>query len=199
METTGSKPIDRLVRMACEGNGPAFTALWDTHIDQLRAYIHHTMKNLSDFDVDDICSRSFEKAFRQIGTYNPVKGQFFTWLKTIARNTGLDFIDSEAKVHPKDQIVYLDDGGDVSGVERIASPGKNPLDSIISDEEHEKTVGYVTRLPELYRTVAMKRVIDGMKYNEIAEDLGMGLNTVKTRIKRAKAMVDRMRADDEGK
>jgi RNA polymerase sigma-70 factor (ECF subfamily) len=84
-------------------------------------------------------------------------------------------------------------------VERIASPGKNPLDSIISDEEHEKTVGYVTRLPELYRTVAMKRVIDGMKYNEIAEDLGMGLNTVKTRIKRAKAMVDRMRADDEGK
>ena len=149
--------------------------------------------------VSDSRTPADGRFIEQIGTYDPVKGQFFTWLKTIARNTGLDFIDSEAKVHPKDQIVYLDDGGDVSGVEKIASPGKNPLDSIISDEEHEKTVGYVTRLPELYRTVAMKRVIDGMKYNEIAEDLGMGLNTVKTRIKRAKAMVDRMRADDEGK
>ncbi len=199
MDTTGSKPIDKLVKLACEGSGPAFTALWDTHIDQLRAYIHHTMKNLSDFDVDDICSRSFEKAFRQIGTYDPEKGQFFTWLKTIARNTALDFLDSEARAHPKDQIVYLDDGGDSSGVERIASPGKNALDSIISDEEHEANVSYVSKLPELYRTVASKRIIDGMKYAEIAEDLGMQLNTVKTRIKRAKEMMDRMREEDEGK
>ncbi len=198
MEEIGSKHIDKLVRMACEGNGPAFTALWDTHIEQLRAYIHHTMKTLGDFDVDDICSRSFEKAFRQIGTYDPSKGQFFTWLKTIARNTGLDFIDSEARAHPKDQFIYLDDETDTGGVEKIASPGKNPLDSIISDEEHEKNVSYVSKLPELYREVARMRVIDGMKYNEIAENLSLDLNTVKTRIRRAKVMMDRMRSEDEG-
>ena len=55
---------------------------------------------------------------------------------------------------------------------------------------------YIERLPELYRTVARKRLIDGMKYDEIAENMDLELNTVKTRIRRAKQIIDAMRADE---
>jgi len=194
MEKTGLKPIDQLLRMAQEGNGNAFTALWDNHIDQLRLYIHRTTKDLNDYDVDDVCSRSFEKAFRQIGTFDSSKGQFFTWLKTIARNTALDFIATEKRRHPKDQFIYLDDEQKHHNVQdKYPTSDKNAEETMIFEEEQETTLGYINKLPQLYKEVAQKRLIDGMKYKEIAEELGLELNTVKTRINRAKNMIENMK------
>ena len=54
MERTGLRPIDELIQLAKNGNGLAFTALWDRHIDQLRSYIKNRFKNIDDYDVDDI-------------------------------------------------------------------------------------------------------------------------------------------------
>ena len=45
MATTGLRPIDELIILARGGNGLAFTALWDRHIDQLRSYIKNRFKN----------------------------------------------------------------------------------------------------------------------------------------------------------
>ena len=197
MEKTGSRPIDELVVLAQGGNGLAFTALWDRHIDQLKSYIKTRFKNIDDYAVDDICSRSFEKAFRQIQTYDEKKSQFLTWLCTIARNTSLDLLEKEKRMHPKNQIVCLDDEAQASGVEGIPDQSEDALNSLIKTESEEERAKYIERLPELYRTVARKRLIEGMKYDEIAENLDLELNTVKTRIRRAKQMIDAMRADND--
>ena len=170
MERTGSKPIDELIILAKNGNGLAFTALWDRHIDQLRSYLNTQFKNLDEYSVEDICSRSFEKAFRKIHTYDQSKSQFLTWLCTIARNTALDALEAEKRSRPSAHLVSLDDA---------------------------ERVKYIDRLPELYREVARRRLIDGMKYNEIAESLDLELNTVKTRLRRAKQIMDELRERDE--
>lgn len=189
------RPIDELIQLAKNGNGLAFTALWDRHIDQLRSYIKNRFKNIDDYDVDDICSRSFEKAFRQIHNYDETRSQFLTWLSTIARNTALDSLEKEKRVHPKNQIVYLDDDSQSSGFEGIPDQNEDALNTLIKTESEEERIKYIDRLPELYRTVARKRLIDGMKYDEIAENMDLELNTVKTRLRRAKQMMDSMRAD----
>ena len=44
MEKTGLKPIDELIILAKEGNGVAFTALWDRHIQQLRGYVKNKFR-----------------------------------------------------------------------------------------------------------------------------------------------------------
>ena len=195
MERTGLRPIDELIQLAKNGNGLAFTALWDRHIDQLRSYIKNRFKNIDDYDVDDICSRSFEKAFRQIHNYDETRSQFLTWLSTIARNTALDSLEKEKRVHPKNQIVYLDDDSQSSGFEGIPDQTEDALNTLIKTESEEERIKYINRLPELYRTVARKRLIDGMKYDEIAENMDLELNTVKTRLRRAKQMMDSMRTD----
>lgn len=197
MEKTGSKPIDDLIVQAQEGSGVAFTALWDRHIDLLKSYIMSRFKNIDDYVADDICSRSFEKAFRQIRSYDQGKSRFLTWLCTIARNTALDSLEQERRIHPKNQIVYLDDDSTPSGVEVIPDQSEDALNSLINSENEEERTKYIDRLPDLYREVARKRLIDGMKYNEIAEDLGLELNTVKTRIRRAKAIIDDLRKTEE--
>ena len=198
MEKTGLKPIDEQVRRAIAGDGTAFTALWDTYIAQLRAYIKGWLKQLDDLHVDDICSRSFEKAFRQIGSYDPSKSQFFTWLKSIAHNTALDLLEQEGRVHPHNQTVYLDDevfSGSVS--DSLPDEEDSPLDSIIRTENAEATERYIEALPDLYREIARKRLVDGMQYKEISEELGIELNTVRTRILRARQIIDKLSKDGD--
>ena len=198
MEKTGLKPIDEQVRRAIAGDGTAFTALWDTYIAQLRAYIKGWLKQLDDLHVDDICSRSFEKAFRQIGSYDPTKSQFLTWLKSIAHNTALDLLEQEGRVHPHNQTVYLDDevfSGSVS--DSLPDEEDSPLDSIIRTENAEATERYIEALPDLYREIARKRLVDGMQYKEIAEELDIELKTVRTRIRRARQIIDKLRKEGE--
>ncbi len=197
MAKTGLKPIDELIVLAKGGNGLAFTALWDRHIDLLRSYIKNRFKNIDDYDVDDICSRSFEKAFRQIHNFDDSKSQFPTWLFTIARNTALDTLEKDKRIHPKNQIVYLDDDTQSSGLEGIPDQADDALGNLIKIENEEERVKYIDRLPELYREVARKRLIDGMKYDEIAASMDIELNTVKTRIRRAKQIIDKLRAEEE--
>ena len=163
----------------------------------MRSYIKARFKNIDDYVADDICSRSFEKAFRQILNYDQYKSRFLTWLCTIAKNTALDTLEQEQRVHPKNQIVYLDDENKPSGVEGIPDQTEDALNSLIKIENEEEHNKYIDRLPDLYRDIARKRLIEGMKYNEIAEALQMELNTVKTRIRRAKQMIDDLRRKEE--
>ena len=196
MEKIGSNRINDLIKRAIAGDGNAFTALWDEYIVSLRKLIKSWNKNLDDLYVDDICSRSFEKAFRQISTYDPSKSQFFTWLRTIARNTTIDLLDEERR--RRDMMVSMDDDGEGSSpAETIADGVELPLESIIRDEDQVETEKYIARLSPLYQDVARKRLIDGMPYKEIAAATGLELNTVRTRIRRAKAFIEQMRSDDE--
>lgn len=196
MEQIGSNPIDGLILMAKAGNGMAFTALWDMYIDSLRSYIRSWLKNLDDLYVDDICSRSFEKAFRQIGSYDASKSQFITWLRSIARNTALDLLEQEGRIH--NQIVSIDaNPSALSVMDTIPDNVDTPLEFIIKNESEERTVHYIERLPELYREVARKRMIEGMQYKEISQELGMELNTVRTRIRRAKGLIEKMKEEND--
>ena len=196
MEKIGSNRINDLVKMAIAGDGNAFTALWDEYISSLRAFIKSWQKSLDDLYVDDICSRSFEKAFRQISTYDPSKSQFFTWLRSIARNTTIDLLEEERR--RRDLMVSMDDdGGATSAVETIPDRVESPLDSIIRDEDQVETEKYIERLSPLYQDVARKRLIEGMPYREIAAATGLELNTVRTRIRRAKGFIEAMRRQEE--
>ena len=145
MARPGSRPIDELIRLAMIGDGAAFTELWDTHIESLRSYIRGWMKTLDDFYVDDICSKSFEKAFRQIRSYDPSRSQFFTWLRTIAKNTAIDTVEQENRLQRK-YVSLDDDSKPGSMIDIIRDDIDTPLESIIKDEDEEKEGGSI--LPE---------------------------------------------------
>lgn len=196
MAKLGLTPTDELVRRAIIGDGAAFTELWDTNIQSLRLYLSNLIKHLDDFYVDDICSRSFEKAFRQIKSYDPSKSQFSTWLKAIAHNTALDVVEMENRTQRK--LVSIDDDSYASvAVVDIGDGMATALETIIIDEDESKLKQCIKGLPELYREIAHKRLVEGLQYKEIAEELGMELNTVRTRIRRAKAMLDTMKINED--
>ncbi|MBQ7269422.1 MAG: sigma-70 family RNA polymerase sigma factor [Bacteroidales bacterium] len=194
-EAPGSRPIDSLAAQAAAGDARAFTRLWDTHVEALKAYLHGLLRNLDDFYIDDICSRSFEKAFRQIDSFDNTKSRFFTWLKTIAHNTALDTLEQENRLRSK--YVRIDDAAGATTVEGLGSEAPSPIENIIRDEDDARKLACIEGLPDLYREVARRRLVDGLQYQEIAEETGLELNTVRTRIRRAKALIEKMKENGD--
>ena len=61
-----------------------------------------------------------------------------------------------------------------------------PEEEIINDEVHQRLMQFIDELPSLYKDVMIKYMIEELEYEAIARELGLELNTVRTRIRRGK-------------
>ena len=68
----------------------------------------------------------------------------------------------------------------------------NPEEDIINQQEYDKWLNNIEKLKGDYHIVAKMNLIDNFGYKEISDALDMPINTVKTKIRRAKAMLLKM-------
>lgn len=190
MAKTGSKLTDKsdaeLIQQAIQdGSEEAYGILYlryhESVMKKIRRYVPHSE------EVEDICQETFSKAFSQLGSFR-LDGNFATWIFTIARNTAFDHSSHdkargknlEVKASPKEQEEI-----------EIIDPALSPEEEVIRDQDNELVDACIEGLSDLYREAMKLYHIDHLAYNEIAEKLGLTLNTVKTRIRRAKEMVSK--------
>lgn len=197
MAKTGSKLTDLddngLVRLALEeGNEAAFFALYARYHKAVSAHISKYVKERE--EVEDICMESFEKAFGKLATFKP-ENKFSTWLFIIARNTAFDHRNRGRLMGKKVGTAT----SDTSVEEAINVPADqlSPEEDIISSQDHENFLSCIDNLPEHYMVIAKMCFVDNLGYKEIAEKAGIPVNTVKTRISRAKALIIQMMQDME--
>lgn len=173
-----------LVQMALSENAQgAFSVLFERYRDGICAFIARFVQNRE--EIEDICMISFEKAFRQLSRYNP-DNKFPTWLFTIAKNTALDSLRGAGTGGPTD-----DSSLDTQTLD-VPDEGQDPEGEIIQAQDHEHLLSCIENLPEHYRSVAKMRLVDNLGYKEISEEAGIPINTVKTRVARAKGLLERM-------
>ena len=191
METTGSKLTDLsdcdLVNLAIEQNQAAFIVLYTRYHVGVKSHISRYVAQKE--DVEDIALESFQKAFSQIGSFNP-EYKFSTWLYRIARNTAFDHLsrhDRQMSYMPTTSI-----NEDFAQLKDIPTMMHNPEEDIINQQEYDKWLANIEKLKDDYRIVAKMNLIDNFGYKEISEALEMPINTVKTKIRRAKAMLLKM-------
>lgn len=191
METTGSKLTNLsdtdLVRLAIEQNQAAFIVLYTRYNAGVRNHISRYASQKE--DIEDICLESFQKAFSQIGTYNP-EYKFSTWLYRIARNTAFDHLSRHDR--EKNNMPTTSINEELSELNDIPASMHNPEEDIINQQEYDKWLNNIEKLKDDYRTVAKMNLIDNFGYKEIADALEMPINTVKTKIRRAKAQLLKM-------
>ena len=191
METTGSKltnlPDTDLVTLAIEQNQAAYIVLYTRYNAGVKSHISRYVAQKE--DIEDICLESFQKAFSQIATYNP-DYKFSTWLYRIARNTAFDHLnrhDREKNYMPTTSI-----NEDTAELKELPATMHNPEEDIITQQEYDKWLTNIEKLKDDYKIVAKMNLIDNFGYKEIADALDMPINTVKTKIRRAKAQLLKM-------
>ena len=191
METTGSKLTNLtdtdLVALAIEQNQAAFIVLYTRYNAGVRSHISRYISQKE--DVEDICLESFQKAFSQISSYNP-EFKFSTWLYRIARNTAFDHLSRHDR--EKNYIPTTSINEDIAELKELPATMHNPEEDIITQQEYDKWLNNIEKLKDDYRVVAKMNLIENFGYKEIADSLEIPLNTVKTKIRRAKAMLLKM-------
>ena len=70
--------IDQLAGKAAKGDSESFGALYDILFDEMYRFIYHRVfrRELA----EDICSQVFLKALEGMGSFNPKKGSFRSWI-----------------------------------------------------------------------------------------------------------------------
>ena len=191
MEKTGLKLTElsdkELVDLALQQNQAAFIVLYTRYSAGVRSHISKYISQAE--DREDVALESFQKAFSPLGLYNP-EYRFSTWLYRIARNTAFDHISR--KDREKNSMPTTSISDNLPELNDIAAATHNPEEDIINQQEYDKWLANIEKLKDDYRTVAKMNLIDHFGYKEIAESLDLPINTVKTRIRRAKAQLLKM-------
>ena len=191
MERTGSKLTnltdEELIKRAAGQHQTAFIILYTRYNAGVRSHISRYVTQKE--EVEDICLESFQTAFSQILTFN-TEYKFSTWLYRIARNTAFDHLsknDREKSYMPMTSI-----NEDNAELKELTATSHNPEDDIINQQEYDKWLMNIEKLKDDYKAVAKMNLIDNFGYKEIADALDMPINTVKTKIRRAKAQLLKM-------
>ena len=180
-------PDTDLIRLALEQNQAAYIVLYTRYNAGVRAHISKYVSQTE--DAEDITLESFQKAFSQIATYNP-EYRFSTWLFRIARNTALDHLGKKDREKNNMPTTLISEKS--SEVDDIPATMHNPEEDIIKQQEYAKWIANIDKLKDDYRVIAKMNLIDNLGYKEISEELGLPINTVKTRIRRAKEKLLKM-------
>ena len=168
----------------------AFVILYERYYGARCARVARFISNRE--DLEDVCIESFQEAFSRIDTYKE-DYMFSTWLFRIGQNTAFDHLSKRQR---KDENMPLQTISQDSPLE-IPSGATSPEDSVIHREEYDKWLTVIDLLKGDYKTVAKMFLIDNFGYNEIAEALNMPLNTVKTKIRRARSLLMKMMDTDD--
>ena len=181
------KDEKKIIEQALSGNQTAFRMLYQIHEPAVRGRVSGYFKWKA--DVDDVVSESFQKAFSALGAFDTSR-EFRPWLLTIATRTALDHLSSiQREDQKKEGILHK---AATEGTEGAQLTDFTPEEEIINDEVHQRLMGYIDELPSLYKDVMIKYMIEELEYEEIARDLDLELNTVRTRIRRGKQHLAKM-------
>ena len=158
-----------------------FSLLISKHHTALKNYLGTFCSNSA--DIEDICQESYRKAFQAISSYNP-QYPFKTWLFTIAKNSALDMLRKKNCIQTVKLVESDEPLSENSQIE--ISPEENMIDA----QKYDAFMTAIASLPPLYKRVAELRILHEYTYEDIAKELNLPLNTVRTRIRRAKQIIN---------
>ena len=181
-------PEKELVRRAVEGDQMAYRAIYQLHERAIRGRVSGYFKWKA--DVDDVVSESFQKAFINLANFDTDR-ELRPWLSTIATRTALDHLARiKREDEKKEGILLTATGENPEGQGPLTDV--DPEEEIINGENHERLMAFIEELSPLYKEVMIKYMIEELEYEEIARELGLELNTVRTRIRRGKQQLAEM-------
>ncbi len=121
--------------------------------------------------AEEVLQESFMKIWKNIESYDPTKGRLFTWMLNITRNTAIDF----TRLKNYNYSNHIDD--------KLVDTVDNETSSLNID---------TLDLPEIIKNLNPEHLqvlqiiyFKGFTHSEAAEELGLPLGTIKTRLRAA--------------
>ena len=174
-----------------------YNALYKRVKPGLKSYIYKIVKDNS--VANDLVSNVLIKLWTKIDQYKP-EWQITTWLYKIAYNESLGYIKERNKKSSLDQLrefgIQFGEGGIVKeGATSLLLEYEQKTESDFIDEDNELMQQYesalkaIINLKPMYKEIMEDRLLNNMKYEDIAQKHKVNLQTVKNRIRRGKTLI----------
>ncbi len=124
-------------------------------------------------EAEDMMQEGFIKVYSDLYQYRPI-GPLGGWIRRVVVNSCLRYI------RKRKRLVF----NEFSGMQTELMPTN---EDVVSDLGAQDLMKLVQQLPDGYRLVFNLYVVEGYSHQEIAEQLGISVNTSKSQLSRAKA------------
>ncbi|MBI3561344.1 MAG: RNA polymerase sigma factor RpoE [Gammaproteobacteria bacterium] len=175
-----------LVEQVLRGDKRAFDALVIRYqsrvVKVISRYVRDSAESL------DLAQEAFIKAYRALPDFRG-ESAFYTWLYRIAINTAKNFLASQGRRPPQEDVA-IEDAEYYDGPSELKDTA-TPEQYMLRDEIERVIFQTIESLPDELRTAITLRELEDMSYEEIAEAMNCPIGTVRSRIFRAREAIDK--------
>ncbi len=164
------------IEAAQQGDHDAFAKLLEAYKGPVYNLAYRMLQNGP--EAEDAGQEIFLRVYTKLATYDRER-KFLSWLLSIASNYCIDVLRRRRAT-----LVTLDDVA-FAVPSQAASPERLALDH----EQRQIVLRAISQLPETYRLVTVLRYYHDLSYEEIEASTGLTEATVKTRLFRARRML----------
>ena len=156
-----------------------------------RPKIHrYLIRMVGEYEAEDLTQEVFVKVSQALKTFRG-ESELSTWIYRIATNAALDRLRSpsfQRTVQDYPSNPFIAEGESELDDRNAWTGEKAPLveGQVFRKEMNDCIQDFINSLPEAYRTALVLSEFEGFRNNEIAEILGVTLDTVKIRLHRAR-------------
>ena len=178
----------------------SFTALYNRLRPGLRKFI--TRYHQDPEIIDEILAITLSKAYSFVDKYDS-QWNFSTWIYKICQNECLMEIRRQNSLVSLNNL--LDTKMSINAIrdndwkEEVDYEFFNNEEVIQADCLYTEILSEIENLPVHYREIISDRVVDKMKYQDIADKRGLKINTVRSRIHSAKKVIKNLWIDKKKK
>lgn len=167
-----------LARLAADGGDGAFAELVRRHSPRVRALCAATLGGPG--EAEDAAQETFLKAHRALGRFSG-DASFGTWLHRIAVNHCLDLLRAAGRRRAESLDALFEADAAVLG-SVLSEPS-----SAQALEDRDTVQRLLARLNPEQRLALTLREAEGLSYEEISAAMSCSIDSVKARLKRARA------------
>jgi RNA polymerase sigma-70 factor (ECF subfamily) len=149
---------------------------------------------VGDYDTAvDLSQETFLRVYRSIGRYSNLY-QFSTWIYRIATNLAIDEMRYRKR---RGRVFYKNILGNRRPADKeqqefeITDARSSPRDEILRKESGQVLGDAIRSLPEKYRTAFIMKEVQELPYETIAQVLKCSAGTIKSRLHRARELLQR--------
>lgn len=172
---------EELLRAYRDGESEAFKLLFARYRGPLFNFLLRRVRDRG--RAEEIYQDSWSKVIERCSEFRG-DAKFSTWLYTIARNACIDH-QRKMKFRGHASLDETQRGLSQPMVERVANPGPAPDQLAVGGALRDRIASAVEDLPEEQREVFLLRQLQGLAFKEVAEVVGVPVNTVKSRMRYA--------------
>lgn len=174
-----------LVNKAVEGDQKAYAELMARYKDAIYFMLLKMINNKT--DAEDLTIEAFGKAFKNLEQYSP-NYAFSTWLFKIASNNCIDYLRKKRTNHISIDSTLSPEKNYEPQV-HLRDEAPDPEETLIKEQKVILMRTVVRKLKPRYRTLIELRYFKEFSYEEISEELGLPLGTVKAQLFRARELL----------